>query len=387
MTQHRTGTDAAFEIAEAGVVVDAVPAMFPGLTRIGGELVASFSTVPDGWPGGTVGVVRSGDEGRNWSAPQIVATPAEGQDAVLNAVALTTLRDGTLLLPYNGVKWTPGQGVGGRVISAHLLRSTDGGRTWTGGERLDLDFYSPAVYGEIVELADGRLLWPVWGQRANGERWRSAVLVSTDAGRTWTVGPTIAFDPDARLAGPYASPEVDGLSADGNPDLSVTNDPAFRPHSPIDGFNETTVLALRDGHLLAVLRQQGIGGDTTMRLFRAESADAGQTWSPFEPMGFTGMSPLLHRAEDGSLLLATRRCAPEGGPDAPGIEVRRSHDGGRSFSGPLPLADPHGYRYTAEYQCGYPAMANLPGGEVLVTFYSFAPNHGRFVAWNKLRLL
>ncbi|WP_433086344.1 sialidase family protein [Dactylosporangium sp. CA-052675] len=376
-----------FQITGVGVVVDAVPAMFPGLTRTaGGELVASFSTVPDGWPGGTVGVVRSGDEGRTWSAPQIVATPGDGQDAILNAVAITTLRDGTVLLPYNGVRWTPGLGVAGRVISAHLLRSCDGGRSWTGGEPIDLDFHSPAVYGEIVELADGRLLWPIWGQRTAAERWRSALLVSTDAGASWSVGPTIAFDPDARLAGAYASPEVSGLGADGNPDVSVTTDPAFRPHSPIDGFNETSVLDLGAGRLLAIVRQQGIGGDTTMRLYRAESADAGATWSPYVPVGFTGMSPLLHRAEDGSLLLATRRCAPEGGDGTPGVEVRRSHDEGRSFSDPLPLADPHGYRYTAEYQCGYPAMANLPGGDVLVIFYSFAPDRGRYVAWNQLRL-
>lgn len=374
------------EITDAGVVVDAVSAMFPGITWSGGSLLASFSTVPDGWPGGTVGLVRSSDQGRTWSPPEIVATPGDGLDAVLNAVAITTLRDGTVLLPYNGVRWSRGQGVAGRVISLHLLRSTDGGQTWSGGDPIDVDFYGPAVYGELVELSDGRLLWPVWGQRTAEQRWRSALLESSDAGATWTVGATIAYDPRARLTGPYATPEVGGVSVDGDPDLAATADPAFRPHSPIDGFSETTVLPLDDdNHLLAVLRQQGVDGDSTVQLYTATSTDAGRTWGAYERIGFSGMSPLLHRMDDGTLLLATRRFAPDGGVGTPGVEVRRSDSGGRSWSAPLPLVDPHGYHYTSEYQCGYPAMVNLPGGDVLVVFYSYSPARRRFVAWNRLR--
>jgi len=89
--------------------------------------------------------------------------------------------------------------------------------------------------------------------------------------------------------------------------------------------------------------------------------------------------------DDGTLLLATRRFAPDGGVGTPGVEVRRSDSGGRSWSAPLPLVDPHGYHYTSEYQCGYPAMVNLPGGDVLVVFYSYSPARRRFVAWNRLR--
>lgn len=376
--------ETAWEVAEVGVAVDTVPAMFPGLTWAGDHLLATYSTVPDGWPGGTVGVVRSSDGGRTWSAPNTVAEPADGQDAVLNAVGITTLRDGSILLPYNGVRWTSGQGVGGRVVSLHLLRSADGGLTWTGGEPIELGFYGPCGYGRLLEMPDGLLLWPAWGQRTPDERWRSALLESADGGRSWVVGATIGYDPHARMAGPYVTPEVSGLGIEGTPDPSRTTHPDFRPHSPIDGFAETTVADVGTAGLLAVLRQQGVGGDETMQLFWSLSADHGATWSQPQRIGFSGMSPLLHRAADDTLLLASRRFAPSGGSTRPGVEFRVSRDDGDSWSAPSPLRDPHGYRPTAEYQCGYPAMANLPDGSVLTAFYSYAPGQGRFVAWNTL---
>lgn len=375
-----------WEVTGSGVVVDSVPAMFPGLTWVGAELLVTYSTVPDGWPGGTVGVVTSGGGGQTWSPPRAVAEPTSGQDAVLNAVGVATLRDGTVLLPYNGVRWTPGQGVAGRVASLHLLRSTDGALTWSGGEPIALDFYGPCVYGRLLELPDGRVLWPVWGQRTPDERWRAVLVESADAGRTWTVGATIGYDPQARLGGAYSTPDVGGLGTDGNPDLTSTADPDFRPHSPIDGFTETTVAELGAGRLVAVLRQQGVGGDETMQLFRSDSSDHGSSWSAPERIGFAGMSPLVHRTAAGALLLASRRFAPEGGPTAPGVEVRVSRNEGRSWSAPGLLRDPHGYQHTAEYQCGYPAMVDLPDGSVLTVFYSYQPGKGRFVAWNTLRV-
>lgn len=372
------------EVRDAGVAVDAVPAMFPGLTWAGDELVVSFSTVPDGWPGGTIGVARSADLGATWSAPQIVVRPEGEQEAVLNADGLCTLSDGTLLMPYNGVRWTPGGGVAGRVISAHVVRSDDGGHTWSGGERVDAGFHGPCVYGRLLELDDGRIGWPIWGSRTAGERWRSVLFESADGGAGWSLGATIAYDPAARLSGAYVAPAVSGLSADGAPDVSVVDDPAFRPHSPIDGFSETTIVSPGASGLVAVLRQQGVGGDPSLQLFGSESADGGRSWSPYAPLGFAGMSPSAHRTGSGEVLLAYRRPAPEGGPGAPGVDIRLGSPDAREWSGPIALVDPHGYVHEAEYQCGYPAMVNLPDGDVLVVFYSFSPERGRFVAWNRI---
>ena len=370
-------------IVDSGVVVDQFPAMFPGLTRAGTDILASFSTVPDGWPGGCVGVTRSSDEGRSWSQPELLIRPDGRAEAYLNAVGMTTLCDGTILLPINGVRWTPGEGVAGRRISAHLLVSRDGGSAWSRRD-VDLDFHAPCVYGGILEVGDA-LLWPVWGQRRVGERWRSVLLKSVDHGVHWTVGATIGYDENARITSSYAWPESSGLDENGRPRADLTRNPEFRPHSPIDGFSETSVAILDDGSLFAVLRQQGVDGDDTTRLYRARSRDGGLTWDTPEAMGFCGMSPLLHTV-NGAVLLATRRRYAAGAGAEPAVEVRVAAADAEEWSAPVALVDPSGTRYTAEYQCGYPAMVTLRDGLVLVLFYGFTADGRRYVASNVMRI-
>lgn len=370
-------------VVETGVVVDEIPAMFPGVVSLGDELIASFSTVPDGWPGGSVGIARLTNGGRSWSSPQLLVDPDEHADAYLNAVGMTTLTDGTVLLPFNGVRWAPEGGVAGRRMSLHLLASQDGGASW---ERRDvqIDFAGPCVYGGIVQVGE-TLLWPVWGQRHPDERWRSVVLTSDDGGRRWELGATIAYDPDARMTGNYPRPAKGGLDAGGRPRTDLTEDPDFRPHSPIDGFNETTIVALPDGSLLAVLRQQGVGGDDTTQLYRSRSHDGGQSWSTPTQVGISGMSPLLHVAGD-ALLLGTRRRCSGGDGGVPAVEVRLSRTWGETWSAAVPLRDPFGTNYTAEYQCGYPAMVTIGAGLVLVVFYGFTPSGRRYVASNVIKI-
>jgi hypothetical protein len=365
----------------AGVVAPA-PGMFPAATRTPDGIVVAFSTVPDGWPGGEVHVTRSSDGGVTWTSPVAVARPGEGEDAVLGAVGLARTPGGDLLLPCNSVTWTPGMGTEGRRLRLRLLRSSDDGATWTGGEPVDVGFAWPAVYGEIV-AHDGELLWPIWGRREDPERWRSALLASADDGRTWSLRGTIAYDPDARLRGEYV--ESGNTARADDPDEILG--PDFRPHDATDGFTETSVVPLADGRLLAVLRQQGVGGDQTLRFFRAHSSDGGATWTPYEDLGFTGMSPALHRLPDGRLVLASRRCAPEGSGIEPATEVRVGAPDGLAWGDPVALAHPSGLVPTAEYQTGYPAIVDAVGGsgdELFVVFYTFDPASGRFIAWNRI---
>jgi hypothetical protein len=118
-------------------------------------------------------------------------------------------------------------------------------------------------------------------------------------------------------------------------------------------------------------------------MFVAWSADGGGTWTPYRSLGFSGMSPVLTRGPGDALLLFTRRHVPEGSDVEPAVEMRRSDDRGETWGAPLPLRDPHGTRLTAEYQCGYPAVVPDDDG-LLVFFYSFLPEGGRFIAWNRL---
>ena len=180
-------------------------------------------------------------------------------------------------------------------------------------------------------------------------------------------------------------PASSGLDEAGRPKVELTIDPDFRPHSPIDGFTETSVVRARDSSLLAVLRQQGVGGDETTKLYSARSTDGGRTWNAPALVGFTGMSPVLHAVDD-VLLLGTRRRYPNADGGEPGVEVRLSRTCGQSWSEPVLLVDPHGTRYSAEYQCGYPAMVTTDGDRVLVLFYGFTPSGRRYVASNVIRI-
>ncbi len=377
-------TEPSIRIVGAGVAVES-PSMFPAAVRTPSGIVVAWSTVPDGWPGGTVGVRRTPDSAASWDEPVVVASPAPGEDAALGALGLSRLANGRLLLPYNAVTWQPGKGVSDCALALRLLESDDDGRSWSAPRAIAIDFDRPAVYGEMLELPGGELLWPVWGEHRKGKRWRSALLSSTDGGRNWRLKSTIAFDPDARLHGNYVDAGNTGASATGAVDSSHNDDPDFRPHNATDGFNETTIARLADGRLLAVLRQQGVDGDQQLSLFKALSSDGGATWSPYEHLGVTGMSPALLRLADGRLLLGSRRFVAHDGIE-PAVEVRIGTPDGENWSDPLKLDDPHGTRLTAEYQCGYPSFVTEEDGTILAFFYSWRPGVGRFVAWNRLAI-
>jgi hypothetical protein len=173
--------DDPFTIIDAWVICDKGPAMFPGLACApNGDLILTFSTMPDGLPGGQLQMMRSDDGGWTWSQPQMVARASKANAAASTAVGLTTLRDGMMLLPYNEEELHGSYE--DRDVALFLLRSTNGGRTWSEPVRVVSDVHDPCMYGQILECVDGTLLWPIWGQYRLGERWRSGLLKSSDGG-------------------------------------------------------------------------------------------------------------------------------------------------------------------------------------------------------------
>jgi len=237
-------------VVESFVVYDQSPAMFPGLTITNsGALLVSFSTVPDGLPGGEVHLIRSEDQGRTWSKPTLVANSQRPGGAAINAVGLTCTRNGTLLLAFNDVVTTNNfRDRNGRL---YILHSTDEGATWQSSEQVTPEILEAGTYGNFIELDDGTLIGTVWGRWKTEERWRSTALFSRDGGVTWGEPTTIAYDPNARLHSEYANSEQSGFGKDGQVDPEMFSKPTFRPHSPIDGFNETSLIKLPDGRIRA----------------------------------------------------------------------------------------------------------------------------------------
>jgi len=341
------------------------PALFPGLARAAnGDLLVSFCTRFDCQPGGEAYLARSCDEGRTWSPPLKMLGSRMPDGCINLSVGLSTLRDGSLLYPCCDTRIT-------RTWDQHdadliILRSGDHGRTWSSPAPIPVGVKEPFAYGKIVELSDGDVLCPIWGKRAAEERWSSGVVRSHDGGRTWGEYTVIGYDPDAALVSGETDPTVFHCA----------------------GYNETTLLALPDGRVLAVLRQQGVEGGRR-ELESAMSADGGRTWSAPARMELWGTSPSLHLLPSGRIVLGYRNhLGNPQGLGEPGVGVSLSHDHGLTWSGHMLLEDPKGHQYAHEFEAGYPAFLTLGDGSVLAVFYSYDPAlpSERYLAANILAL-
>lgn len=218
--------------------------------------------------GGRICAVRSTDEGRTWSEPwTVVDTPDDDRDP-----SVACLPDGTLLCNF----FTYGRNA---ECDTWLVRSTDGGKTWSVPEVIAPSF---ATSTQIRRLRSGRLVLPVYTVDGGGKRAFAAVCLSDDNGKTW------------------CSPRPIGLKAGRT-------------------LDETDVFERKDGTLLAVMREVMCG---------AESKDGGRTWGPVYELGFPGHCPCLLLTQSGVLLLAHR---------LPNTALHYSTDEGRTWRGPIEI--------------------------------------------------
>ncbi|KPL12216.1 hypothetical protein AMJ85_01615 [candidate division BRC1 bacterium SM23_51] len=294
---------------------------FPDLCRTrDGELLCVFYagfghvSLPSYAPGGNlppncpnagrVCLVRSRDNGRTWSKPIIVAdTPRDDRDP-----SIVQLPDGTLLCNYFSHR--PGRGGQGyRFVHSALVRSTDGGRTWSEEQAL---FDKWACSSPIRILSDGRLALPLYyvGPVHSKGASYGGVTFSTDKGQTWSDPVPIGKD------GP--------LELDAEPDI----------------------VELPGGVLLAGLRP-------TMAF--SWSRDGGRNWSAPEPAGFPAHCVYFLRTSKGILLMGHR---------LPGTSLHYSLDDGKSWSENVQLDRAGG---------AYPSMVELPNGTIYCVYYEEGP--------------
>ena len=212
--------------------------------------------------------------------------------------------DGTLLCNYFSHRPGPG-GKGYRFVCTSLVRSADGGRTWSGPEPL---FGEWACSSPIRRLRDGRLALPLYYVRKPDSPGKAygGVSFSSDGGRSWSEPATIGKEGPLRL--------------DAEPDI----------------------VELPDGRLLAALRPV---------LAFSESTDGGKTWSKPVKAGFAAHCPYFLLTRGGILLLGHR---------LPGTSLHYSRDGGRTWSDNVQL-DTVG--------SAYPSMVELPDGTIYCVYY------------------
>ena len=287
---------------------------------------------------GRMEIVRSLDGGLSWTPPNLLA---DSEDDDRNPAFGVSSR-GTLILLYHRQHNYDADGnyLGGvrvadrKPVALMATRSFDSGLTWEEPYPLSIDSLpTGSPYGKIVSLADGTLLAPIyncqaWADAASDQEIDSSYLVrSRDDGRTWGEVSLIAHNK-----------------------------------------NETALIALPDGDLLAILRDDGVQG-----LHTARSQDGGFTWS--NPIQIT--QPRQHPADlvrlsNGDILLTYGNRNP---PYR--IEGRVSRDGGRSWLDILLTFSGHLYGYTAEdsrrTDLGYPSSVVRGNGQG-VTMYYYNPS-------------
>ena len=184
-----------------------------------------------------VALFRSTDDGATWSTPEPISNFPSNRNH--RNGYMTVLKDGTVLLLFKDRDRKP------RKPEPLFSWSSDGGKTWTdpvqGPDNLVSAGIGGASFGGIV-LPDGELLLPMFvcgkGEMGNA----SYVWRSRDGGRTFHRKDLIAAD----------------------------------------GYNETTLLRLPSGKLLAALREVNLAYPTDGDDFTAiaSSTDDGRTWSP-----------------------------------------------------------------------------------------------------------
>ncbi|MEA2736673.1 MAG: hypothetical protein QOE14_3124, partial [Humisphaera sp.] len=301
---------------------------FPDATRLkNGDIAAVFyagyghvSLAADDFPkGGRLCMVRSSDEGKTWSKPEIIYDDDDDN----RDPHIAQLDDGTIAVTFFSWRYKPGvaraksgdnftwkafrenaENTGVQIIMSH-----DGGKTWDAKARsLFPDWVCSAP---VRQFSDGTCVLGLYGQsKTDGKISVGGSARSTDRGKTWETPVAIKNPPGISLAA------------------------------------ETDIIQLKDGRLFAALR------DSKKNMHYAISSDVGKNWSTAADIGFPGHCPHLTRLSTGEILMATR---------IPQTELRISRDETKTWQGPFEIDHVIG---------AYPATVELKDKSVLIVYYT-----------------
>jgi sialidase-1 len=320
--------------------------------RANGELLLAYSGREEhACPFGRLELMRSKDGGRNWSWPQVICdSPVDDRDGGIietakGSLLITTVTnnqwEGVLDKAARGedeARYARWRAVRNRISAAQrkaemgsfLLRSTDGGVTWSARQRVPL--HSP--HGP-TQLRDGRLLYP------GIARWlpepKMGVCESTDDGATWTWLADIPNRAGDRL--------VDGEGRFNYIELSAEE--------------------CDDGKIICQIRNRNKPNEG--ETLQTESTDGGRSWSRPHAIGVWGVPSHLLRLNDGRILMTYgHRRKPFGN------QARVSADEGATWSEPMILSGDG-----AGFDLGYPSTVQLEDGLLVTVWYEKFKNNPR----------
>ena len=216
--------------------------------------------------------------------------------------------------------------------SAYLLRSDDGGRTWSEREPFGIgayEFFTHTGKNGAIAMPDGSLLLPLSGRISQEEPGRVFVARSYDDGRTWVEPSIVAYDPDGEM-----------------------------------GFGEPPLVRLSSGRLLTMMRTSG-------HLYQAYSTDDGWTWQGLKRSPIWGFPAHCMEIGDGRVL-----CVYGYRRDPYGVRAAFSDDEGETWDidHEVVLRDDGLHR-----DLGYPSSTRRRDGSILTVYYFHGSDGVRYI--------
>ncbi|HOL49423.1 MAG TPA: AAC(3) family N-acetyltransferase [bacterium] len=311
-------------------------------------------------PFGKIYLYRSDDNGNTWSGPEVLYnSPLDDRDpGILETDNNTLLVSWFTSLTWMNylyraeigiIKWLPEDTCKkwreirdklledeintGRELDTWMIRSEDGGKTWS--ERIKIPVHCP--HGP-VQLKDGRLLFAgrqslppekrsLYGASFIGidrENSEIAVAESNDDGKNW----------------------------------KITGVLPVLPPVPPDNFCEPHLVETTSGTLIMHIRNQ-CPSVFPGEILQSESEDGGKTWSVPHPIGLKGLPAHLLCLHNGWILTTYGyRKNPFG------IRASVSKDEGKTWSEPIVISD-DGYNS----DLGYPSSVQIDDGSIITVWY------------------
>jgi len=299
-------------------------------------------------PYGRVELMRSTDGGDTWSWPRILI---DGPIDDRDAGVLETARGTLLVTTFTSLAWDD-------RLAAAEKKGEVGSEKWP---------------KEMVER------WHAVRRRLPSEERKKlltqSMIRSTDGGVSWT--PTyysIVNSPhgpiqlnDGRLLYPGATiferTQRVGVceSLDDGKSWRWSTAIAARPGDTTDGYHELHGVEVSPGHVVVHIRNHNKKNEG--ETLQTESHDGGQTWTLPHPIGVWGLPSHLLCLRDGRLVMSYGHRRPPFGNQA-----RVSSDGGRTWSEPLLLSTDGPGR-----DLGYPSTVELDDGSLLTVWYEVRP--------------